>query len=795
MLKYEFIKAFAHRNRWIYFLIAFVAIIVMFLNIQINQKNEFHKKNTEYINMTSYYSKLEIKDAFKEINDKIELKQVLDQLEQLKKIDDMSIEDIIVEIKKTTPELYEQIRLSQKSESNIELMELSILKHISSELKYVNSYSAYMDEIQNRKEKLLVTSIFSNEESYVYKNIIKTANDFSNLRDLEIYYSPSDFIESFVRFRIDDIAIAIMVLLLAVFIFSSERDNGYIILQHATINGKRRLRFTKLIAYYISIIVIVVIVNLVMLILAYNYYNIGDMSVAIQSFIQFKECILHINLWQYIVLHISMQILVMCFFGSIAIFVLTRVSKSFTGLTIVIGILAIEYLLYFLIPNSEDSYVILKYVNIAYFFDIGKLLASYQNVNLFKNPVNVVVLSIYLEVISVLLLSVCVIILPIKHLSQSKNLLSKKIEHVNIVYSKLQLYTSIFAYELKKMLVINFGLFGLIIYSIILFAQMNQNPQVYDSQMEYYNAYMEKWEGIITDDKRKQIDDEKLRFVTLEMEYLKDVEEHNTGIISDETFSNKQMVYKFAISNQEAFDLILTQLNEMDTIRQSKGIDVQLVNQYHYKLLLQLDNQKVFIINAIVLLFILIFLVTPLYAYDSKNNITNLIRSTKLGRINLFGVKIKLICMVIFILLGTKAGLMGYRMISSRRRLVLTAPIQSIIMLKNVTWKFSILEFTIYSYCIQFIGLFLIAMIVLYISMKVESIVIAAITSSSVVLLPFFVSLLNIKIFEGYPLFAFYNPSLFFINQSFLHYDMFIVSSLVITIGIIIVIQWKTIRR
>ena len=59
----------------------------------------------------------------------------------------------------------------------------SFLYNISQQIEYINSYPDFIDKMYDRAKAQSSSSIFGDESSFSYKNLYKTSNDYSGLKN------------------------------------------------------------------------------------------------------------------------------------------------------------------------------------------------------------------------------------------------------------------------------------------------------------------------------------------------------------------------------------------------------------------------------------------------------------------------------------------------------------------------------------------------------------------------------------------------------------------------------------
>ena len=130
--------------------------------------------------------------------------------------------------------------------------EQELLQYVYNELSQVEGYSDYLNSIDQSAENMKTLSFFADEDSFNYRNIIKTTEDFSRLSADNVGYGRSKGILLALRFGITDILLFLLIVIFGVKLISSERESGFFPLLQSTANGKIRLAAAKLSAVILS---------------------------------------------------------------------------------------------------------------------------------------------------------------------------------------------------------------------------------------------------------------------------------------------------------------------------------------------------------------------------------------------------------------------------------------------------------------------------------------------------------------------------------------------------------------
>ena len=99
----------------------------------------------------------------------------------------------------------------------------SLYNDVYDEIEQVDNYENYLNSVEEASENLKTLSFFSDENSYDYRNILKTQKCFSELSAAELKHGKSKGVLLAARFGTTDILILVIVLLLGAKVISDGR--------------------------------------------------------------------------------------------------------------------------------------------------------------------------------------------------------------------------------------------------------------------------------------------------------------------------------------------------------------------------------------------------------------------------------------------------------------------------------------------------------------------------------------------------------------------------------------------
>lgn len=167
--------------------IGFIALLVINVSLYVYQQTkgaglkELRFETVQRQWCVDYYGDYDIEAAINAVNSDIEgilsYRKADKQgtvVESEVQVDAETGEESDVQIGAETEVLEKYKALSEREQ----LLFLTVLRDIESQLEYIKKYPEDMKQIQTNAQQLMTFSIFSDKNSFTYNNIVKTGKDF-----------------------------------------------------------------------------------------------------------------------------------------------------------------------------------------------------------------------------------------------------------------------------------------------------------------------------------------------------------------------------------------------------------------------------------------------------------------------------------------------------------------------------------------------------------------------------------------------------------------------------------------
>lgn len=259
--------------------------------------------------------------------------------------------------------------------------------------KSVAGYQEYLQSIDDAAENMSSISIFSGDKNgFTYRNIQMTPAAYDPVRKVQPVFSPSAGVLSAVENTAADILLIFTALAAVTFLIGKERESGITALLKPLKHYKTRLAVSKITALFsVCFFGGIIIYGSALLTGAFRF-GLGDLSRPVQSLEGFIGCNLPMTVLQLIVFTFLIKT-VTAFTAALIFQALTTKLSSLFSYGIFIGAAAVEIAAYaFISPVSAFSFF--GYINFAAFMNSGGLFKTYQNINVFNIPVNLITSTI-----------------------------------------------------------------------------------------------------------------------------------------------------------------------------------------------------------------------------------------------------------------------------------------------------------------------------------------------------------------------------------------------------------------
>lgn len=646
LLIYELKKVL---NKRIFLVVVALCLVIngflLYSSQNTEEKNLRLTYSDEYGEMLDEYSSMPLDKAKKQVENELLAYEISGRLESLAQADNEELIESytseLEEYRKSNPDAYQKaVEMSDSGEESF--WKNSFLYDISQQIEYINSYPDFISEMYDRAKAQSASSIFGDENSFSYKNLYKTAYDYSGLKDTRLSLVNSDSLTATVKYGLTDFFVIAVVLLICIYLFGYEREKGLYSLIRCTKFGRLKTIIAKVAVLFVLSAFVSVAFILADFTVNTFLYGSTDLSVNVQSISEFRNCTLSVTSGQFLLLFALTKIIGIFVISSLLALVFICFSSSAAMYLTGLGAVGAEYLLYTLI--GQNSFLnLLKYINIFYILDGGEFFGSYLNLNIFSNAVTSVpiVLAIFGAVFLLCTVFSCVVFCK-RNQQKKANVFSKLFEKIKSRFFRINGSTSVLKGEIFKFTIQN--KMAVVLILLVLFAVVSSFGTVRYPYSEVsdadYKAYMEYLEGDITSEKEG--------YIAEQQEYFDGLRQRldEIAVNSELSESTKQAMSKsienILDSKGVAFERVCEQYRRLLELKES-GVNARFIDENIYSTFVSSKTREW---NDFALLCLVLIIAVPcVFSVEYKNGMINLIRPTRNGKIKLFVRKIAVLLM------------------------------------------------------------------------------------------------------------------------------------------------------
>ena len=579
--------------------------------------------------------------------------------------------------------------------------------------EHVRDYEAYLKTVQEQAARMSRSSLFGGDKnSFVYRNIQKTAADFKSLEGIRAEFGSDRAVEQWIAFQTAD-WFHLLAVILFVLAFLEDRRRGLLALVRSTPGGRKRVTISRLaVLLGVSFVSALLFCGLPLAASFAINGGLSDLGRSIQSLQSFKTCPLHLTVGGWILLYFAVKVVCGFFVGVFFWFILSFLEHIQLAWLVIIGILGAEYMARrFIAPQMALGF--LRYLNIFSYISPAELLSRYQNMNFFGWPVGSFTLMAWLLlVLFVLLTAGLMLIQTRRHPFGNRDVLGRLIRGVNRFFDFFRRRLPIGLTEAYKLLFLG----GTLIF-LLIGVYVGWGLKLSGSD---YNPYSEPDAMVMA-------------------QYVKEAK----GPITQETWdylerAQAQLDARPTISNQ--FRGGLNMLKQEVAERQQKAaeggyepwlMDQVTINNYY--------GEKVWYVsrwNALLVMFFAILCAAPVFAFEEQGGTARLLRSMSRGRSRVFLHKYLVVLLEALVLWAVVFGREWREIREALGREFLAAPAQNAAVFEALPVRISLGGALLLLNLIRLAGLLVTVLVTAWLSRQVNTWEKAVMPAAALLLMP-----------------------------------------------------------
>ena len=374
-------------------------------------------------------------------------------------------------------------------------------QRLLTQAEHLQSYGEYLERVQEQAHKMQASSIFNaNKNSFTYRNIIKTAKDFTSCTAEGIRLGNDRAIQDWLSFSLADWFYLAMILLL-VMSFLEERKKGLAAIVRTCSAGRGKLQVARL---------LVLLSFCAGMTLLLYYLPLGlslcvdggwqDWSRPIQSLPEFQKYTVPMRIAEFLIQFFFVKTICGVLLGVLIWFALSFLTRPQMGWLATAFGLVLEYLLYTLIP-AQSIFSPFREINVFSYVFTSELFVQYTNINFFGFPIGRRTLLLGLLVcVTAVLSAVTILILTRRYPLGNRDIMGKWIDRWNQIGDGLRKHFGLYGFETYKFLFLSAGGLFLIL-GFLMTQNLNCGTLAYTiGEDNIYRQYVAEIQGPVTQD-------------------------------------------------------------------------------------------------------------------------------------------------------------------------------------------------------------------------------------------------------------------------------------------------------
>ena len=503
---------------------------------------------------------------------------------------------------------------------------------------YLDGYDEYMTSVQDNVVMMKENPLFSADDSFVYRNLIKTGEDYANISDITPVEGENRGVMAVLQFTLS----TFILLLIGVYIvlcFLAERQKGLYLLVRCTERGRTVLSLQRIGILCLGVLGAAVVLYGSIFIISSVVFPGCDMTRPVQSIPELGSVIGHYSIGEYFVLYVLRKT-IGCLFACLLLYFCMSVFRSSFCIAAFFLLMLGEYALYaFIIPTGKWS--VLKYLNLYPYTFCGTDYANYYNLNVFGKPMNIVETSDLFVILGTAVMVLVCLLQYARQYPRSEYRTLKFIEKLRVFVSRHKPSCSLMTWELKKVMISQKGLF-----IMVLIIYLAYTASVESNYMDFRSKYVVHWyqdfAGEITEERVQSMYDARTEMeedIAMWQEAIPKLQENviknqMMGAATD-FIENIIMELQEAIREAEreiaGLNVVLEQAEEGLAYFKETGHTVMLIDSGSYELLLHNDKQTIFR-NYLYTLLTVVLVMSGVMACEKASHMEMMLHSLYRGR-------------------------------------------------------------------------------------------------------------------------------------------------------------------
>lgn len=267
--------------------------------------------------------------------------------------------------------------------------EQELVQDVLAQVSSVAHYEDYLTGIDEEAKIMAASSLFGNPGTFSYRNIERTPPVYAHLKGTVLPAADSEGILLATQFKLTDVLLLGVFLLLALSMMIGEREEGTLLLIKPARRGYLETIGAKLFVMLSVSLLSVFLFYGINLFLAERILGFGDLERPIQSVKGLMASPYAMTAGQYLAVFLGAKVLAALPSASLLFAFCTIFRNGISACLASAGVILLEFILYLTV--GIHSYLSpLKVLNLVCMSDAPWFLGNYRNMNVFGYPVEVI---------------------------------------------------------------------------------------------------------------------------------------------------------------------------------------------------------------------------------------------------------------------------------------------------------------------------------------------------------------------------------------------------------------------
>lgn len=687
LIGYEFRKIFQKKILMFVWLIL-IAVLLLSFYLQCRENDIYDKSLFEqflgqYEVMEPQYAISELELQYNALS-LLQLNNILCESGMENELRDSIIEAQAVSIDMSFEEVQEKYEVY--AGDNELLFDVSlILGNLLEQYRYSMDYEDFLSQMPERAKNLQTVSVFIKPDSFSYRNILKSVDDYGNLNNVEISADYNQGVLTLAKDKTPELFLLVILLFFAAVIYSEESDSGMIGLLTANKNGRMPLAVAKWLTLALISVLTSLLVAVGRIVCAGVMLGFGDISRSLQSVSYFRNCCYSLSVMDYIVISVLLWGITMLFASGMVsllfwLFKDVRIAGGIYGIYLLISYLGYRYI------DDASVWNIFKFVNPFSFADAGGRLGSYQNLNIFGYPVSVFCAG-------GVFFAIAMAVMIIGYLGAFTTCFQLRLSFDSArSRNRIKGSTSLCVHEMFRLSASNYGIIALMLLLVWGYGNVEKSELLLSERDYYYYAYSKQMEGELSEKTEQWILEEEDGLYESINKNNEIISRYNSGELDEGAYGKALYEIQQLTIKQEAFNKAVSQYRELKAVKDS-GIPVHFINAISTDAMF--GNMTQYVYRGMLLLLVCVFSLCGMFSTDYQTGMIYLVHTTRKGRRPLFRAKYLMMFMLYTLGFICLALPYWYNWIAYYDMHDWNAPLQSILQFIAVKGNISILEFSV----------------------------------------------------------------------------------------------------